>query len=138
MGFGGLGCQKASARKIVDQGGEDALVVKENQEQLAEDIQGLFERALDRDFAGFDPDTYEKRELRRKGGGIDLGSVPMRSLNRLGQGWSERGSSGLDQAHFRKSGVSCMSSSRGCVSRLTSRRWAVRVRARSSPRVIES
>jgi predicted transposase YbfD/YdcC len=57
-----MGCQKAIARKIVDQGGDYALVVKDNQEHLAEDIQALFERAIDRDFAGFDHDTYEKRE----------------------------------------------------------------------------
>src|SRR5438094_2623150 len=57
-----MGCQKAIARKIVDQGGDYALVVKDNQEHLAEDIQRLFERAFDCNFAGWDHDTYEKRE----------------------------------------------------------------------------
>lgn len=57
-----MGCQKAIARKIVDQGGHYALAVKDNQEHLLEDIQLQFEKALDRDFAGLEHDIYEKRE----------------------------------------------------------------------------
>ena len=57
-----MGCQKAIARKIVDQGGHYALTVKDNQEHLLEDIQLQFEKALDRDFAGLEHDIYEKRE----------------------------------------------------------------------------
>src|SRR5271165_5211787 len=57
-----MGCQKAIAQKIVDQGGHYALTVKDNQEHLLQDIQQEFEKALDADFAGLDHDTYETRE----------------------------------------------------------------------------
>jgi len=57
-----MGCQKAIARKIVDQGGHYALTVKDNQEHLRADIQQAFEKAFDTDFAGLDYDTYETRE----------------------------------------------------------------------------
>jgi predicted transposase YbfD/YdcC len=57
-----MGCQKAIAQKVVDQGGHYALTVKDNQEHLLEDIRQAFARALDTDFAGLDHDTYETRE----------------------------------------------------------------------------
>jgi predicted transposase YbfD/YdcC len=57
-----MGCQKAIARKIVDQGGHYALTVQDNQEHLLQDIQQEFEKALDADFAGVEHDTYETRE----------------------------------------------------------------------------
>lgn len=57
-----MGCQKAIARKVVDQGGDYALTVKDNQPQLLEDIQHRFEQAFDTDFTGLEHDTYEKRD----------------------------------------------------------------------------
>jgi predicted transposase YbfD/YdcC len=57
-----IGCQKAIARKIVDRGGHYALTVKDNQEHLLEDIQQIFAKAIDTDFAGLSHDTYETRE----------------------------------------------------------------------------
>jgi predicted transposase YbfD/YdcC len=57
-----MGCQKAIAQQIVDQGGHYALTVKDNQEHLLEDIQHAFARAFDTDFAGLDHDTYTTRE----------------------------------------------------------------------------
>ncbi len=57
-----MGCQKAIAQKIVDQGGDYALIVKDNQEHLAEDIQRVFQQAVESDFAGLDWDTHETRE----------------------------------------------------------------------------
>jgi predicted transposase YbfD/YdcC len=57
-----IGCQKAIARKIVDQGGHYALTVKDNQEHLHEDIQDAFVKAFETEFAGLDHDTYETRE----------------------------------------------------------------------------
>lgn len=56
-----MGCQKAIARKIVDQGGHYALTVKDNQEHLLEDIQQAFAKAFDTEFAGLAYDTYETR-----------------------------------------------------------------------------
>jgi predicted transposase YbfD/YdcC len=57
-----MGCQKAIAQKIIDQGGHYALTVKDNQEHLRKDIQQAFLTALDTDFAGLDHDVYETRE----------------------------------------------------------------------------
>jgi predicted transposase YbfD/YdcC len=42
-----MGCQKAIAKQIVDQGGNYVLTVKENQGHLLEDIQATVEKALD-------------------------------------------------------------------------------------------
>jgi predicted transposase YbfD/YdcC len=57
-----MGCQKAIAQKIVDQGGDYALTVKENQPHLLQDIQLRFEQAFDSDFADLEHDTWEKQE----------------------------------------------------------------------------
>jgi predicted transposase YbfD/YdcC len=57
-----MGCQKAIAQKIVDQGGHYALTVKDNQEHLREDISQAFYEALATNFVGLDHDLYEKRE----------------------------------------------------------------------------
>jgi predicted transposase YbfD/YdcC len=57
-----MGCQKAIAQKIVDQGGHYALTVKDNQDHLLEDIQQVLAKAFDTDFAGLDHDTYVTRE----------------------------------------------------------------------------
>jgi predicted transposase YbfD/YdcC len=57
-----MGCQKAIAQKVVDQGGHYALTVKDNQEHLLEDIQQAFTKAFDTDFAEVDHDVYRTRE----------------------------------------------------------------------------
>jgi predicted transposase YbfD/YdcC len=57
-----MGCQKAIARKIKEQGGDYILTVKENQEHLLEDIQQSLAQAFEIDFAGLEHDTYETRE----------------------------------------------------------------------------
>jgi predicted transposase YbfD/YdcC len=57
-----MGCQKAIAQKIADQGADYVLTVKENQEHLLADIQSCFERAFDADLAGVAHDSYAKRE----------------------------------------------------------------------------
>jgi predicted transposase YbfD/YdcC len=57
-----MGCQKAIARKIVENGGHYALTVKDNQPKLLEDIQQAFTKALDNNFAGLNHDIYEQRE----------------------------------------------------------------------------
>jgi predicted transposase YbfD/YdcC len=57
-----MGCQKAIAQKIIDQGGAYILTVKDNQPQLLEDIQQSLVDASERDFAGLEHDTYETRE----------------------------------------------------------------------------
>ncbi len=57
-----IGCQKAIAQKIVDQGADYVLTVKDNQEHLLDDIQQSLAQAFDSDFAGLEHDTYETRE----------------------------------------------------------------------------
>ena len=57
-----MGCQKAIARKIIDQGGDFILTVKENQEHLLADIQQSFMQACEIDFAGLEHGSYETRE----------------------------------------------------------------------------
>jgi len=57
-----MGCQKTIAQKIVDQGGDYALTVKDNQPHLLEDIQLRFAQAFDTDFAGLEHDTWQQRE----------------------------------------------------------------------------
>jgi predicted transposase YbfD/YdcC len=56
-----MGCQKKIAEKIVDQGGDYILTVKENQEHLLKDIQQSFVDACEKDFVGLEHDTYETR-----------------------------------------------------------------------------
>lgn len=57
-----MGCQKAIAQQIIDQGGDYVLTVKDNQEHLLADIQEAFAQAFDHNFAGLKHDTYETRE----------------------------------------------------------------------------
>jgi predicted transposase YbfD/YdcC len=56
-----MGCQKDIAAKVVASGGDYILTVKDNQPHLLEDIQASLERAIDRNFAGVEHDTYEER-----------------------------------------------------------------------------
>jgi len=53
-----MGCQKAIAKQIVDQGGDYVLAVKENQEHLLDDIQATVEKALDGDLPAKDVQHY--------------------------------------------------------------------------------
>jgi predicted transposase YbfD/YdcC len=55
-----LGCQKEIAAKIREGGGDYVLAVKDNQPRLLEDIQLLFERGLDSDFAGLEHSYHEE------------------------------------------------------------------------------
>lgn len=57
-----MGTQKPIAKQIVTQGGDYALVVKDNQPNLAADILSSFAAAQDVDFDGYDHDCYETHE----------------------------------------------------------------------------
>jgi predicted transposase YbfD/YdcC len=57
-----MGCQKEIAAKIVERGGQYALIVKSNHEHLFEEIQTIFGEALENDFAGLEHDTYEAHD----------------------------------------------------------------------------
>jgi predicted transposase YbfD/YdcC len=57
-----MGCQKAIAKQIVQQGGDYVLNVKENQPHLLEDIQATVEKALDGLLSEGDVEEYTKKE----------------------------------------------------------------------------
>lgn len=57
-----MGCQKAIAAQIVEQGGDYVLPVKGNQERLHEDIAATVAEAIDRDFAGIEHDICYTEE----------------------------------------------------------------------------
>jgi predicted transposase YbfD/YdcC len=57
-----MGCQKEIAAKIIDQGGDYVLTVKDNQPSLLTDVQQCLQRALDKDLAEMDCDEYETQE----------------------------------------------------------------------------
>src|SRR5450432_1953386 len=57
-----MGCQKAIAQKIIDQGGDYILTVKDNQEHLLQDIERSVAQAFEGDFAGVEHDAFETRE----------------------------------------------------------------------------
>ncbi|WP_337177746.1 ISAs1 family transposase [Paludisphaera sp.] len=56
------GCQKAIAKQIRGGGGDYLLAVKGNQPSLHEAVLGVFDRACEADFAGFDHDGHEAVE----------------------------------------------------------------------------
>jgi len=49
-----MGCQKEIARDIIDEGGQYVVAVKENQPDLSEDIERVFDEVLDRGEPGVD------------------------------------------------------------------------------------
>lgn len=57
-----LGCQKEIAAQIREQKGHYVLALKGNQSGLQEDMQRVFEQALDRDFQDTSHDTYQTSE----------------------------------------------------------------------------
>jgi predicted transposase YbfD/YdcC len=54
-----MGCQKEIAKQIVEGGGDYVLTVKDNQEQLKEDIRATFVKAYDNDCQNIAYETYE-------------------------------------------------------------------------------
>lgn len=61
-----IGCQKVIASKIRERGGDYALVVKDNQPKLLEDIQAVMSSALDNDAEGI---RYEQHRTEDRGHG---------------------------------------------------------------------
>jgi predicted transposase YbfD/YdcC len=62
-----IGCQKGIAQKIVGQGGDYLLQVKENQPTLLADIQACFDRAAEAEFEGVKSDGCDTRENKGHG-----------------------------------------------------------------------
>jgi predicted transposase YbfD/YdcC len=57
-----MGCQKAIASKIIERKGNYALMVKDNQPKLLEDIGNAVGRALASDFKGIEHDQYSTED----------------------------------------------------------------------------
>jgi predicted transposase YbfD/YdcC len=57
-----MGCQKAIARKIIDGGGDYVLPVKDNQPNLAEDIQQCLAKGIATDFEGMHHEVYQTED----------------------------------------------------------------------------
>jgi predicted transposase YbfD/YdcC len=57
-----MGCQKEIARKVVEEGGDYILSVKENQPNLLADIQGCLEKALNEEGEGAKYETYQTED----------------------------------------------------------------------------
>ena len=57
-----MGCQKAIARQVVDQGGDYVLPVKGNQERLQNDVAATVSFAVDQDFEGIEHDACYAEE----------------------------------------------------------------------------
>lgn len=57
-----MGCQREIAKKIVEQGGDYILAVKDNQPSLHEDVKLLFNEAIPRNFEGMGYDRFEETE----------------------------------------------------------------------------
>lgn len=56
-------CQKETARKIRERGGDYVLMVKQNQPGLYQEIEACFVAAFDRDMVGLEWDKYETEEI---------------------------------------------------------------------------
>jgi predicted transposase YbfD/YdcC len=81
-----LGCQKAIAEAIIDQGADYVLALKGNQGTLHEDVQALFEKAHQTAFKGLAMDYYAtqdthhgRHEFRRHWTISDLESISQRA-----------------------------------------------------------
>jgi predicted transposase YbfD/YdcC len=69
-----IGCQKAIAQKIVDEGGHYVLAVKDNQKQLHADVKLLFDEAIARNFDGMGYD-HHRQEIEADHGRIETRQV---------------------------------------------------------------
>jgi len=107
-----MGTQKAIAQQIVEQGGDYALVVKDNHPTLAADILSCFNAAQEVDFEGYGHDCYETherghgREERRSYDVLyDLGKIRQRDewekLTVIGLCYSERTAGGKTSHELR-------------------------------------
>lgn len=109
-----MGCQKEIARKIVERGGDYVLTVKDNQEQLKEDVLASFIKVYDN---GCQDVAYKKYETVEEGHGrcekrvyeilYDLGGVRDREewaeLKVIGKCYSERtarGKTSYEERYF--------------------------------------
>jgi len=107
-----MGCQKAIAEKIVDQGGDYVLALKGNQGSLAEQVEEAFIDAEARDYEGVQSDYFEtverghgRREIRRYWTLAELDGIERKDqwkkLNMVGMVQSIREQEGHTSSEYR-------------------------------------
>ncbi len=107
-----MGCQKAIAKQITDQGGDYLLALKGNQGKLAEEVETLFEKADAAEYEGFTVDYHEtgekhhgRQEIRRYWTMPCDGSLthakPWAKLNMVGMIESQRTVDGKSTLEYR-------------------------------------
>jgi len=57
-----MGCQKAIAKQIIDQGGDYLLALKGNQSKLADEVEAVFNQADGVGYKGYAVDYHETKE----------------------------------------------------------------------------
>ena len=96
-----MGCQKAIAKQIIDQGGDYLLALKGNQSKLAEEVEAVFNQADSVGYKGYAVDYHETKErnhgrgeIRRywslKSTGLLDNGGPWEKLNMIGMMESQR------------------------------------------------
>jgi len=96
-----MGCQKAIAKQIIDQGGDYLLALKGNQSKLADEVEAVFSAAERVGYKGYAVDYYERKErnhgryeIRRywslASEGLLVNGRPWANLNMIGMMESER------------------------------------------------
>ncbi len=90
-----MGCQKAIAKQIIDQGGDYLLALKGNQSKLADEVEAIFDAADGAGYKGYAIDYYEtkernhgRHEIRRHwslaSAGLLVNAGPWAKLNMIG------------------------------------------------------
>jgi predicted transposase YbfD/YdcC len=107
-----MGCQKAIAKQIVEQGGDYLLALKGNQSKLAEEVEAVFDEADSVNYEGYVVDVHEteernhgRREIRRYWSiayeGLLVNAEPWAKLKMIGRVESERTVEGKTTIEYR-------------------------------------
>ena len=130
-----MGCQKAIAKQIIDQGGDYLLALKGNQSKLAEEVKAVFEAAEDVGYKGYAIDYYETKEpnhgryeIRRHwslvSAGLLVNAGPWAKLSMIGMIERERtvdGQTSIEHHYY----VASIENSAAAFARAARRHWAV-------------
>ena len=107
-----MGCQKAIAKQIVEQGGDYLLALKGNQSKLAEEVEAVFNEADEANYEGYAVDFQEteerkhgRQEIRRYWSmaceGFLVNAEPWAELSMIGMVESERTVDGKTSIDYR-------------------------------------
>jgi predicted transposase YbfD/YdcC len=107
-----MGCQKAIAKQIVEQGGDYLLALKGNQSKLAEEVEAVFDQADSVNYEGYAVDfqkteerNHGRQEIRRYWSmaceGLLVNAEPWEKLSMIGMVESERTVDGKTSIDYR-------------------------------------